>query len=353
MSDTVRSSNRGRTIRAAAPFIAGALVLGACSKSSPPVNENTGAANTSAPAAGGNAGGNTNGTNKSTGTTQNSAKSLNTKVWSDGFEYDLGGVTYNQSDGKLTIDVTITNLGTDNATPYTDLSLLSGDSSVSSSGTLTDRKEIVGGKNVKDTITFDVDAGFDPSTTTVVFGGQNKQQAKVPLSGTGTKVTLAPVAQNVQLPDPMTIGTMAVTGSTVQIRYDDPDSHTTADKGKAFVVITGNAKNASTDQTNYWDTGSMQLTGPDNQTYVADSVTPSSLGPTKSGQTVMIWTIDDPNVGQLSGDYKLDIKDQTFGTNGDKVSLDTVTMSLSDKPSESDLNGTSDTTPKGTTTTTG
>src|SRR5262249_22327994 len=112
MSDTVRSSNRGRTIRAAAPPFAGALLLGACSKSSPRVNESTGAGNTSAPtsAPGGN-NGNTNGTNKSTGTTQAGAKSLNTKVWSDGFEYDLGGVTYNQSDGKLTIDVTITNLG--------------------------------------------------------------------------------------------------------------------------------------------------------------------------------------------------------------------------------------------------
>src|SRR5262249_54968558 len=162
-----------------------------------------------------------------------------------GFQYDLGGVTYNQSTGALAIDVTITNLGTENSTPYTNLSLLSGDSTVSSSGSLKDRKEIVGGKNAKDTITCDGNADCDPSNTTLVFGGGNKVEAKVPLSGSGDKVTLAPVQQQGQFTDPVSIGTVQLTPSKVEIRYDDPANHTSADKGKAYLMIYANAKNAS------------------------------------------------------------------------------------------------------------
>jgi hypothetical protein len=352
----VTSTTRGRAIRAAAPFLAGALVLGACSKSADPVNQNASTGGTTAPTASGDNnsssgnGGGSNSGGKATGTTQ-TAKSLDAKVWSDGFRYDLGGVTYNKSTGELAIDTTITNLGTDNATPYTSFSLLSGDSTVSSSGSLKDRKEIVGGKNVKDTITFNVDADFDPSKTSVVFGSEGKQQAKVPLSGTGDKVTLAPVEQKGQLTDPLVIGTMTITPSKVEIRYDDPSNHTTVDAGKAYVVIYGNAKNASTDNNLYWDKSGVQLTAPDGQTFVADDVTPNPLGPTKSGDAVIIWTIDDAEIGKLSGDYKLDIKDQTFGADSSKVSLDTKTLTLSDKPSAQDLAGSTGTTQKATTTT--
>jgi hypothetical protein len=353
MSDSVTPSSRGRTLKAAAPLIAGALVLGACSKTADPVN-NAATGNTTASSVTANTGGSSNGTGNNTGTTQASGKSLNTKVYADGFTYDLGGVAYNQSSGQLTIATTITNNGTESATPYTDLSLLSGDSSVSSSGSLTDRKEIVGGKNVKDTMTFSVDANFNPANTTLVFNAEDKVQAKVPLSGTGTAVTLAPVVQADQLTAPITIGTVTFTPTSLEIRYDDPAGHTSAKQGKAFVVAYGGAKNASTDNTIYWDTSGMQLTSPDAQTYVADSATPSSLGPTKSADTVIVWTIDDPNPGQLSGDYKLDIKDQNMGADSSqgKVTVPTITLTLSDKPVSGGSGGTTGTTQKKGTTTT-
>src|SRR6476659_7669889 len=104
MSDTVMSSSRGRALKAAAPFIAGALVLGACSKSNPPVNEGAQTGNTTASAPSDTSGGGGSGGGKSTGTTTTAAKSLNVKVYSDGFSYELGGVTYNSSTGELSVE---------------------------------------------------------------------------------------------------------------------------------------------------------------------------------------------------------------------------------------------------------
>src|SRR5689334_7849710 len=92
MSDPVTPSSRGRTIKAAAPFIAGALVLGACSKSSDPINTATNGTTASSAATGGTTGGGGSNGGGSTGTTTAAGKSLNTTVYAEGFSYQLGGV---------------------------------------------------------------------------------------------------------------------------------------------------------------------------------------------------------------------------------------------------------------------
>lgn len=311
-------TNHPRRVRAfSVALLVAAALLGACSGS----GTNTTTANAPSTTAGSSSGGgNVGGTagTSSKGTTKGTTKAdttLNTKVWWQGFRYDLGDVSLDTEKQQLMVKTKITNLGSDPANPYPPVVLVNGGEEVARGG-LAETPSITGGKTVDATIQMSVKDDFTVDGTSLLFSnGSSQVEATVPLDGKGDKVTLEPIEQ-AQAPDPITIGSVTITPKTAEVRWDLPSDHSIeAEAGTAFLVISGTAKNDGT-STAYFSATGITITT-DTGTYpvklIGDNYIPAKQSTDKFS---IYFQIKDP----VEGTWTIDFKDQPFGVDAAKVS---------------------------------
>lgn len=350
MTDT--PGPRRRLLRWSAPLLAGGLLLGAaCSKNDTTTTQlpaTTASSASGSGSAGGSSGATTGSSTKGTTSSGDSIANLNgTKVWFTGFTLTLGKVSVDQAKNQLTVEAKVKNNGTDPSSPsiyVSPVSLEAKGSQITTLSSWKDTQNIVGGAEVNNAMIFSVDSDttIDPAATTLVFGSADQQQAKVPLSGTGTTVSLEPVNQQA-FAEPIVLGTTTVTVKATQVRYDLPNKHTQADAGKAFLTLGGTFKNGGTN-TIFLGTAGVTITGSDGQSYTATEVQPSSIAASQSDDKFLItYEIKTP----VSGTWTLTIN-ADFDGDGNPDNF-TGTANLTDTPSGSGSTGT--TTGKGTTTT--
>jgi hypothetical protein len=279
MTDSWYSKSR-RVRRVGSSVMAGALLLGAAACSKTETTSTTPSTQAPSGTTGSGSGGGSGTTTK--GTTVDAAVNLNTTVWYEGFEFKLGKVTYDPTTTtgyQLTIATEVTNLSDQTATPYTN-TLLQADNTQIATGSLKDVSGIVGGKTASNAFQFSVEPDeFDLANTVLVFGGQGKQEASVPLSGKGPVVNLEPISQ-AEFTKPIVLGQVTVQVQEAEVRFDLPD-HTEADAGKAFLVLSGTVKNAG-ESTAYLSTTGLTITSSDGEEYTAQHITPGSVQPSQS-----------------------------------------------------------------------
>lgn len=345
-------SSRRRLVRWSAPLLAGGLLLAAaCSKNDTTTTQlpaTTASTASTGATSGGSTGANTGSSTKGTTSSGDSLANLNgAKVWFTGFSLTLGKVSLDQAKGQLTVETKVKNNGTDPSSPsiyVAPVSLEAGGSQITTLSSWKDTQNVVGGAEVNNAMVFNVDSEttIDPSKTTLVFGSSSQQQAKVPMSGTGTTVSLEPVTQQA-FSAPIVLGTTTVTVKATQVRYDLPNKHEQADAGKAFLTLAGTIKNGGTN-TVYLGTTGVTITGADGETYTATEIQPSSVPASQSDDKFIVtYVIKAP----VSGTWTLTIN-ADFDGDGNPDNF-TGTANLTDTPSGSGSTGT--TTGKGTTTT--
>lgn len=333
--DHITYANRRRTLLVAAPLLAGALLMGACSKSSDQnttSNGNAGTTATTAAKTSQTSGGSTDtaskGTTKGTSAAQSSLNGL--KVWWHGFRYDLGDISFDSTKQQAQILTKVTNLGNDTAQPDPDNALIKGGAQIAT-GTLETKPSITGGKTVDDTLIFSIEE-FSPSGTTLLFtDGSSYQEVKVPLDGKGEATTLEPVEQKQTVP-PIVIGAVTFTPKKVEVRYDLPNDHSfEAEAGTAVLIISGSSKNDSSNQLQYDQSGVTVTTS--TGTYPAKFIGGGDVIPPNqtNDKTSFYFSIKQP----VDGDWTLEMKDQPFGESGATVSGTAYKGTLSSKVASS------------------
>jgi hypothetical protein len=345
MAHTLDSSPHHRALKIAAPVFAGLLLLGACSKKEdPPAATSSGGATTTTKAGGNSGSGGTAGTGSDTttkgsgsGTTEapsgDTIKTDKTTFWANGFKVTLPDGKYDAAKETLTFtDAVIENLGPD-GNLYGTYSL-EADGTIAYNGGWKDTPTVIAKSKAKDTLVFsNVDAKFDPSKTTLVVGGGDEAQVRIPLGGDGEAVLHAPVIQ--EFKGKLTIGQIDVDVTQTEVRWDRPDTHAQAEKEKAFLVITGKVKNNSAG-TLYWNGDQAILTRPDDtKTGATHVLGDGSVQTTQiDDKWGIIWEINEP----VKGDYSVEFT-QNFGAEGADVTVK-QDLSITDKASGSGTTGT-------------
>jgi len=336
MAQTPHLTAHHRALKIAAPVFAGLLLLGACSKKEePPAATSTGGTTTTTAKAGGSSG-----TAGSTDTTAGGSKGTkkeasgdtiaiaDTVVWINGFKLTFPDGKYNKVEESLTFtDVEIENLSDDAASIYGTYSLEAEGAIVYSSGQWKDNKAVIAKSKAKDTLVFlGVDEEFDPSITTLVLGSGSEAQVRIPLGDEGELVARKPLVQ--EFKGKLTVGVADVEVTQTEVRWDRPDNHGQADKGKAFVIVTGKVKNTG-DSTLYWDLVRAVLIRPDGtKTGGTQVLGPQSVSATQiDDKWGIVWEIDEP----IEGDYSMEFT-QPFGPEGEDVVV-TQEFKVSEKSS--------------------
>jgi hypothetical protein len=342
MAQTLDSSPHHRALKIAAPVFAGLLLLGACSKKEdPPATSSSSNSSTTAKSgtsgSSGTAGTGSDTTTKSgSGTTEKPSGDtvkVDKTFWVNGFKVTLPDGKYDAAKETLTFkDATIENLGEDAATLYGTYSL-EAEGTVAYTGNWTESPSVIAKSKAKDTLVFNVDDKFDASKTTLVIGSGNEAAVRIPFGDDGELVLRQPVVQ--EFKGKLTIGLADIDVTQTEVRWDRPDRHSQAEKGKAFLIITGKVKNNS-DTTLYWDGVKAVLTRPDDTKTGADTVLGDGSVQTTQidDKWGIIWEINEP----VKGDYKIDFT-QNFGAEGAEVTV-SQDLSITDKASGSGTTGT-------------
>jgi hypothetical protein len=303
MESNTRTLTRHRALRYAAPAFAGLLLLGACSKKDDTTatsssNSNTNA--TSAPSGSGSS------DTKVKGTTPGTAKnnqSLNQTIWFEGYKVGLGTWRYDDQKEEFEVDISVENLGDDQATYYGSNLTLQDDNTIVANGQAVENPQIIAKGKANDVLRFSVPSDkFNPDKLTMVWGSGTQAQARVPLNG-GTATTLQPIPQD-SVKGSWPVGNLTLTPALAEVRYDNPSDHSQADKDKAFLAINGKVQNTSADATYYFQTKEVTLTPPDGTKNTAETFTTkdgSSIAATKSSEFRLWFVVADP----FAGDYTL------------------------------------------------
>jgi hypothetical protein len=307
MAHFTHTSTRSRAVRYAALGFAGLLLLGACSKKDDTTatsnQSNTGA--TSASGGSGSSGTAGTGDTKVKGTTPGTSvknQSLDQTVWFEGYKVTLGAWNYDGDKEDFTVDIVVENLGDDTATYYGSNITLQDESVVVANGQSKEDPQIIAKGKANDVLTFSVPpAKWNPAKLSIIFGSGTQAQARVPLNG-GTATTLKPVPQD-SIKGALPVGNLTLTPAVAEVRWDNPNDHSQADKAKAFLAINGKVQNTSADATYYFQTKEASLKLPDGTTNTADTFNTkdgSSIAGTKSSEFRLWFTVADPFVGDYS-----------------------------------------------------
>lgn len=333
MESNTRPLTRHRALRYAAPAFAGLLLLGACSKKDDTTATSSSNSNTNATSAPSGSGSSSD--TKVKGTTPGTAKknqSLDQSVWFQGWKIDLGTWTYDDTKEVFAVDITVENLSSDQATYYGDGVSLQDSSTVITTASAKENPNVVAKSKAKDVLEFSVSPDkWTPEQLSIVFGSGTQQQAKVPLNGSAA-TTLKPIPQD-SIKGALPVGNVTLTPDVAEVRYDNPSTHTQADKGKVFLAISGKAKNNSTDATYYTGSNQATLTLLDGSKQQAADFTlkEGSLAATQTSEFQLWFNIPDP----YAGDYTLvfaapwgtDSADATATVNFTLVKATTATTS--------------------------
>lgn len=295
------------------------LLLGACGKKDEPAatsqSGQSSSGGTAAPTT--KAGGGTpSDTSKTTGTatkgTSVANASIDQTVWYEGFKIALGSSSYDKEEGYWTIDAEVENLGDSNASFYgSNIALEDGNTQVET-GQVIESPTVLAKAKGKTKIRFSADDELIAKlgSLTLVMGNGTQQQVRVPLDGS-TATTLKPVPQE-SIKGDFVVGQVTLTPSAAEVRYDDPNNHAQADKGKVYLFIVGKAKNAS-DNTLYFDRAGASLTMPDASKGPAEQFeSKDGFEATKTVDFRLNYIISDP----YAGDYSLAMT-QNWGPEGE------------------------------------
>lgn len=328
MAQSLVTSPHHRALKLAAPVFAGLLLISACSKKEdPPATSSSGASTTNTAKPGGNGSAGTAGAGSDTtvagGTTKGTKKEASgdsiaiadTVIWMTGFKVTFPDGKYDKTEETLTFtDVEIENLSNDNASFYGTYSLEADGAVVYSGGNWKENKSVIAKSKTKDTLVFSgVDEEFDPSITTLVLGTGSEAQVRIPFGDEGELVARKPLVQ--EFKGKLAVGLADIDVATTEVRWDRPDNHTQAEKGKAFVIVSGKVKNTG-DTTLYWDAVKAVLIRPDaTKTGAAQVVGGGSVSATQiDDKWAIVWEIDEP----IEGAYTMEFT-QPFGPEGAEV----------------------------------
>lgn len=326
MAQETHSSTRLRVLRYAALAFAGLLLLGACSKKDDTTATGN-QSNTGATSASGSSSGSTPGGTTTKGTTPGTSvknQSLDQTVWFEGYKVSVGKWNYDQDKEIFEVDIVVENLGDDTATYYGSNLTLQDDSTIVSNGQSVENPQIIAKGKANDKLRFDVPpAKWNPAKLTMVWGSGTQAQARVPLNG-GTATTLKPIPQD-SIKGALPVGNLTLTPALAEVRYDNPNKHDQAEKGKAFLAINGKVQNTSPDATYYFETTQATLALPDGNKNTADIFTTkdgSSIAGTKSAEFQLWFTVVDP----FAGDYSLAFATRWGADSADVTATITFTL---------------------------
>jgi hypothetical protein len=250
----------------------------------------------------------------STGTTV----AVSGTVTYEGYRVTVADGSYTSEDHELRIPLAVENLGPSDATFYGDAIALVGGTSEPIVGNLSSPPTIPPGATAHVAIAFSLGDGLDglaQDTTVLTMGDEDHQQARVPFGGAGDVLTLDPIEQD--LPNLVTVGTVTIAPTRVELRYDDVVDHTQAAKGTAYLVLSGKVSNASTDSTAYLGTDEASIALPDGSSGPPDSFTSAdpSIAPSATTDFRLRWTV----AATVTGDCTITFA-ANWGVDGAKVS---------------------------------
>lgn len=321
----------------AAPLLAGALLFSACSKKDDNSSSNEKSSN-EASSDNRSSGGQTEATSAPASTAVPAdGVDIAKSAQSAGFVYTFGKLTsgkgeYDQTSQTLSIDVAVENLGPDSSMPYPSLALEIGakDDQESVSSSTTDFPSIPGNAKGKGKIQFELDADqlkkFSLDTAVLVIGSGNETRARVPLGKGGDLVDLKPVDQKPTL-GVLSAGDWTFTPTASVIRWDNPDDHTQAGKGKSWYVVTMDVTGGTTFNCMYESDFSIKQ--PDGTSTNAKSLTAAKNASTciDAGNTVkgfnLTFELDSP----VKGDYSVNVKG-SYGADGAQAEGTAVSVTL-------------------------
>jgi hypothetical protein len=311
MAQSRITSHRRQVVRIAAPAFAGLLLLGACGKKDEPAASSSGQSS-SGTSVTTKAGGSSDTTAKSTGSTPGTATkgstvdntALNQTVWYMGFKLTLGALTYDKTEEAWLIETEVENLGSGDATFYGSNLTISDGSTQVTSVRVTESPTILAKSKAKTKLQFELDGkttNSDLKGLSLVMGNGDQQQVKVPLDGSSSGVvTLKPIPQESVKGD-LKVGEVTLTPTLAEVRFDEVNDHAQMEKGKAYFVITGKAKNNSSDTTFYLDKSTVSLALPDGTKQNADVFSSKdSLEATKTEEFTLGFIIPDPYAGEYT-----------------------------------------------------
>lgn len=313
--------------------MAGALVLSAaaCSKTEEPAasSGNQAQSSGSTTSTPGGSKGTTSGTKATRGTDSTGEEQANIDkvVYFNGLRATLGAVTFDDAD-EMEIAVEFENLSDTELYASTDFQL-EADGSVVSQGQLEENNAIVAKSKAKGAIVFDGIGGasgleIDLGSTMLVIGNGTVSQVKVQLDGNGDDdVTNTPIEQ--EFAKKLTIGAMTFDITKAEIRFDAlPYDPTTADAGKAYLVLTGTSKNTSTDSgfSIYGDR--FVLVDADGEKTTAEGLGKENyLEPTKSDDKFyVLWEVD----ADFAGEWSIEISGDWGPENAEATATEKITL---------------------------
>lgn len=337
--------NTRRTLKVAAPVLAGLMLFGACGKKDEPAasssNNPSASSTTTAGGTKSTSGSSTDDTaGGNTGTTIGSDKlatSLNATYYLKGFKVTLSDAKIDKGANTLVVQAEIENITEADAVLY-DAGGIEQDGKIYETGKWRDGATVVAGKKAKDELTFDLDNKFDPQNAILVFGDDSSAQVKIPLDG--SKPTLLTPVEQAYTGD-ITIGQLDIKIDKAVIRWDRLDNATQADKGKAYFVLSGSAKNTSAADNLYPDADLMKLDRPDGTTSIAEKTgTESYLKPTASDtKFFIVFQVADP----IDGDYTMNLSGK-FAPDGAEATAPPIKLTLTTKATKSSSSSSTTTT---------
>jgi hypothetical protein len=165
---------------------------------------------------------------------------LDRTVWFLGTEVTLTMVTLDSEEGTLVIEAEAQNQGDDPLSLWADARIEQGGVSIAE-GQLRSGSSILGGSRNAASLEFRrVPGSFDPAKATLVLGDAKHQQVRVPFEGTDGLVTGEPVVQTT--PEPLRVGSLVITTDELSVRHDNPQKHTQAAIGTAYVILDGSVR---------------------------------------------------------------------------------------------------------------
>ena len=168
--------------------------------------------------------------------------------WHAGWKVDLSAATVraskqDQAQSVMAIDGMFNNLGKDDATPNSALTLEAGGESLPLDDEETELPQVPGGGKQRGTIVFDLKDPAEVTGAVLVVGSSENNQATIPLGDGGTLVTQEPRSFPLDLSGSVkTTGATGVkTAVTVkhgELRADDVRKHQESKKDTLFLTVT-------------------------------------------------------------------------------------------------------------------